>query len=51
MSECFQDGEMYSCVIKRCTREEAGMITVKATNSVGTMSASARLKVNRKYEK
>ena len=45
-----EDGENYALVIKDVKKEEAGMVTVTATNDQGTMSASARLKVTRKYE-
>jgi hypothetical protein len=44
-----EEGEKYTLVVKEVKKEEAGMITVAATNDQGTMSASARLKVTRKW--
>ena len=46
---CWQEDEYYFLTIKKVTREEAGMFSVKASNVAGTMSASARLKVIRKF--
>ena len=43
------EGMTYTLKIKDTLKEEAGMITVKAKNDSGTMSASARLKVTRTY--
>lgn len=40
------DGTKYSLLIKETVVKETGPITVKATNPVGTMSATAQLKVN-----
>merc|ERR1712142_637250 len=41
-----RDGEIFKLRLKNTLRTQAGIYTIKATNSQGTMSASARLKVN-----
>ena len=43
-----KESDIYTLTIKDTKKEEAGMFTVKATNEVGDVSASARLKVIRK---
>ena len=37
---------VYTLVMKQVVRKEAGQYTLKATNNVGTVNASATLKVN-----
>ena len=43
-----QEDAHYWLIIKKTKADEAGMVNVKATNEMGNMSASARLKVTRK---
>ena len=43
---CAQDGDKYTVTIKGVELKEAGTYNVKATNVAGSMSASAKLKVN-----
>ena len=40
-----KDGHLHSLIIKKVVIDETGMITVRAKNPLGQMSASARLKI------
>ena len=42
------EGNRYALVMRGVTKEHSAMYTVKASNDMGTMSASARLKVTHK---
>lgn len=44
-----KEDDVYTLTIRDTKKEEAGMFTVKAINDIGDVSASARLKVTRKY--
>jgi len=43
--ELVKDNDKHTITIKKVVKAEEGIINVKATNEVGQMSASARLKV------
>lgn len=43
--ELVKDNEKHTITIKKVLKAEEGIINVKATNEVGQMSSSARLKV------
>ena len=42
--------DTYTLTLKKVRKDQAGMYSVKATNPMGNMSASARLKVIRKCQ-
>ncbi len=44
-----QDGNKYTVTLKDVKVSQSGLYVVKATNEVGQMSASCRLKVNREW--
>ena len=46
--ELVKENEKHTIVIKKVVKAEEGSISVKATNEVGEMSASARLKITGK---
>jgi len=43
--ELVKENDKHTLIIKKVVKAEEGIINVKATNEVGQMSASARLKV------
>ena len=49
--ELTQVGEVHTVVIKGVLKAEEGIINVKATNEVGQMSSSARLKITGAFTK